>query len=318
MNVSIIIPAYNVEKYLEECVHSALAQTYESIKEIIIVDNNSTDNTLQIAEKLKSKHSEKIKVFQQKKQGANAARNMGLKNSTGDWIQFLDADDLLLPGKIKHQAEIIKEKKDKEPSFIISATIKAAHHKIYRTNVKEDNPFFNLLLSGEGRAGNTCANLWNRKLLDKINGFDETLPSSQEMDLMFRMLLENPVLAYDHKHNSIIRQRDDDSQISHRKNYRKNKKVALQEKKKIIRHIANNYPGFFKDRKIEVKALYQSYVYHLLKEPNEFNIETLRFLNKYMFEPWYLKVFGNDRVRYWVEMRVAWISSTKFYNMLRN
>jgi len=318
MKVSIIIPAYNVDKYLEECVHSALAQTYEGVKEIIIVDNNSTDNTLQISEKLKAKHSEKIKVLQQKKQGANAARNMGLKNSTGDWIQFLDADDLLLPGKIKHQAEIIKEKKDKELSFIISATIKAANHKTYRTKVKEDNPFFNLLLSGEGRAGNTCANLWNRKVLEKIKGFDETLPSSQEMDLMFRMLIENPVVAYDHKHNSIIRQRDDDSQISHRKNYMKNKKVALHEKMKIISHIANNYPGFFKDRKKEVKVLYQSYVYHLLKIPGDYSIETLRFLNQYMFEPWYLRGFGNDRVRYWVEMRVAWISSTKFYNMLRN
>ena len=305
MNVSIIIPAYNVEKYLEECVHSAMAQTYDGVKEIIIVDNNSTDNTLQIAEKLKAKHSEKIKVLQQKKQGANAARNMGLKNSTGEWIQFLDADDLLLPGKIKHQVDILKEKKDKEPSFIISATIKAAHHKIYRTNVKEDNPFFNLLLSGEGRAGNTCANLWNKEILKTISGFDETLPSSQEIDLMFRMLLVNPVVLYDYRSNSIIRQRDDDTQISNNKNYSKNKTQAFRVKKEIIKHISQNNPEFFKERKHEVKKLYQYFLYHLLKIKNDLNIETLAFLNKYMYEPWYLKGFKNKKLRYWVEKRIA-------------
>jgi glycosyltransferase involved in cell wall biosynthesis len=98
--VSIIIPVYNVEKYLVEGIESAIAQTWSN-KEIIIVDDGSTDNSFNIIQKY-SVYSN-IKIIRQKNQGASAARNTGLAIAKGEYIQFLDADDLLSKNKIESQ-----------------------------------------------------------------------------------------------------------------------------------------------------------------------------------------------------------------------
>jgi len=98
--VSIIIPVYNSEKCLAECIESAIAQTWDN-KEIIIVDDGSTDGSFDIAGKYTIYRY--IKVIRQTNKGASAARNTGLKEAKGDYIQFLDADDLLSPDKIEGQ-----------------------------------------------------------------------------------------------------------------------------------------------------------------------------------------------------------------------
>jgi glycosyltransferase involved in cell wall biosynthesis len=98
--VSIIIPVYNAEKYLAASIESAIGQTWTN-KELIIVDDGSTDGSLQIAQKYAGNPA--VKVISQKNKGAAAARNAGLKAAKGDYIQFLDADDLLSPDKIESQ-----------------------------------------------------------------------------------------------------------------------------------------------------------------------------------------------------------------------
>jgi glycosyltransferase involved in cell wall biosynthesis len=102
--VSIIIPVYNSEKYLAECIESVIAQTWSN-KEIIIVDDGSVDNSYEIATKY-SIHSY-IKIISQKNKGASAARNVGLNEANGDYIQFLDADDLLGRDKIEEQMKLL-------------------------------------------------------------------------------------------------------------------------------------------------------------------------------------------------------------------
>ena len=98
--VSIIIPVYNSEKYLAECVESALGQTWCN-KEIIIVDDGSTDGSLDVANKYAIYPN--VKIICQNNKGAAAARNTGLRQAKGEFIQFLDADDLLSAGKISVQ-----------------------------------------------------------------------------------------------------------------------------------------------------------------------------------------------------------------------
>jgi glycosyltransferase involved in cell wall biosynthesis len=99
--VSILIPAYNAEQWIAETLRSAVAQTWAR-KEIIVVDDGSRDKTAAIAS---SFEPQGVRVFKQSNQGAAAARNRALALSKGDYIQWLDADDLLAPDKIARQLE---------------------------------------------------------------------------------------------------------------------------------------------------------------------------------------------------------------------
>lgn len=100
--VSILIPCYNAEKWLAETLESALAQTWTNT-EIILVDDGSTDGSLAIA---KSFQSSQLKVVSQSNKGASAARNHAYQTAQGEYIQYLDADDLLHPDKIEKQVRL--------------------------------------------------------------------------------------------------------------------------------------------------------------------------------------------------------------------
>lgn len=93
--LSVIVPMYNVEKYLKTCIDSIEKQTYSPI-EIILVDDGSIDRTLQIAYEL-SEQFDNIKVFSQENQGQGKARNTGLSHAKGDLIAFIDSDDFIEP-----------------------------------------------------------------------------------------------------------------------------------------------------------------------------------------------------------------------------
>lgn len=103
--ISVLIPLYNAETYIEETIQSVLLQTYKNI-EIIIVDDSSTDNSYKVAKSFESKN---IKVVRQKNQGPGAARNRAFELSNGEYIQYLDADDLLEVHKIEIQLEVFKK-----------------------------------------------------------------------------------------------------------------------------------------------------------------------------------------------------------------
>lgn len=113
--VSILIPAYNSQRWIKETIESALSQTWSN-KEVIIVDDGSTDDTLQIA---KSYESKTLKVITQENRGAPSARNTALSNAQGDYIQWLDNDDLLDPDKISRQIE--HSYRDQNPLILYSS-----------------------------------------------------------------------------------------------------------------------------------------------------------------------------------------------------
>jgi len=97
--VSILVPCYNAAPWLNETLESALAQTYQNT-EILLVDDGSTDSSLSIARSFEPRG---VRVFTQLNSGAAAARNHALRHAQGDFIQYLDADDLLAPEKISQQ-----------------------------------------------------------------------------------------------------------------------------------------------------------------------------------------------------------------------
>ena len=95
--VSIIIPAYNARRLIGESIDSVLNQTYSNC-EILVIDDGSTDGTRAF---LQHRYGDQIRYIYQKNQGRGAARNYGLRLARGKYIQFLDADDLILPDKIR-------------------------------------------------------------------------------------------------------------------------------------------------------------------------------------------------------------------------
>jgi glycosyltransferase involved in cell wall biosynthesis len=103
--VSILVPAYNAEEWIADTIKSAIGQSWPR-KEIIVVDDGSTDQTLAIARQFASKD---VAIVKQINQGASAARNHALALSQGDYIQWLDADDLLSPEKVAKQMQAVDE-----------------------------------------------------------------------------------------------------------------------------------------------------------------------------------------------------------------
>lgn len=103
--VSIIIPCYNAEKWLPDTINSCLSQTYRPI-EIIVVDDGSTDDSIDIVENMLELGSLPYDILRCENGGPSRARNKGLEVARGDWIQFLDADDVLLPDKIQRQMSV--------------------------------------------------------------------------------------------------------------------------------------------------------------------------------------------------------------------
>lgn len=104
-SVSILIPAFNAQEWIADTLRSAIAQAWDR-QEIIVVDDGSTDDTAAIARQFESKS---VRVVTQKRQGAAAARNKAFSLSQGDYIQWLDADDLLAPHKIARQMEALEQ-----------------------------------------------------------------------------------------------------------------------------------------------------------------------------------------------------------------
>ncbi|MGU8763722.1 glycosyltransferase family 2 protein [Clostridium perfringens] len=95
--VSIIVPVYNTEKYLEKCINSILQQTYKNI-EIIVVNDGSTDNSKNV---LNKKYKDNIILINQENKGLGGARNTGIKHASGDYIMFVDSDDYIIENSVE-------------------------------------------------------------------------------------------------------------------------------------------------------------------------------------------------------------------------
>ncbi len=105
--ISVVIPCYNAAAYLRETIESVLAQSVPA-REVLVIDDGSTDTSAEIAES----YGSPVRVIRQANQGESVARNRGIDESQGDWVAFLDADDLWLPDKLERQLAAAREQQD--------------------------------------------------------------------------------------------------------------------------------------------------------------------------------------------------------------
>ena len=147
MKVSVIIPAYNTEKYLEQAVESVFSTEYPNL-EILIIEDKSTDRTFQVAKSIEEKHPNSVLLFQtpgKKNCGAGAARNVGIKNATGDLIAFLDADDWYLPNRFTKCIPLLTKDKTIDGVYERTGVIKPGKHEYeFHDGILERAPFLAL------------------------------------------------------------------------------------------------------------------------------------------------------------------------------
>lgn len=186
--LSIIIPCYNAELWIGECLDSAIAQTYRP-REIIIIDDGSTDASLEVIKQYAQEHPDLIQYETGPNRGGCAARNRGFALSKGEYVMFLDADDTMELETVAGQVERMAGRTD----IVVSAPWWALQwvgdrwQRFDHQYALVDDP-----LVGELRYGDYIplpALLWPRAVIDALGGWDETLWANQDGDLRLRARL---------------------------------------------------------------------------------------------------------------------------------
>ena len=167
--VSIIVPIYNTEDYLEKCLNSLINQTLEEI-EIILIDDGSTDNSLSIAKNFQQKDS-RIKIIEQENKKQGAARNAGMKIATGEYIGFVDSDDWV---DLDYYEKLFNSAKKYNSDIALATNVRIGHGKTkYRLNLTKEK-FLTTLQDKcdiQHQAKNPCPTnkIYRRTMLEKNN-----------------------------------------------------------------------------------------------------------------------------------------------------
>ena len=185
--VSVVIPLYNKEKYIFQTLQSVMNQTYKSL-ECIIVDDGSTDNSVEIARKFITDNELPWRLISQENSGQTKARNHGIHQARGEFIAFLDSDDLWPETKIELQVDAIENNPD-SVLVLCSYAIFGEGNSIPRVVIHKTCKKMNsnwLDMRGFG-GGLESLGLVRRKTLDQIGMFNENLSTSSGLDLSLRL-----------------------------------------------------------------------------------------------------------------------------------
>ena len=194
MLVSIIIPNFNSELYLTECLDSCVSQLDAENLEIIVVDDHSTDSSTALLATYRLKYPNLIKSFINPKKGACSARNYGFEQSKGDFIQFLDSDDMLSENKIKHQLEVIKKKDNAVANcgwihFSKESKVKDYNVQKVDKSYSDSIEYLKDCWNGGGMWQTGCW-LIPKNLVKMVGGWNESLLRNQDGEFMCRVLSE--------------------------------------------------------------------------------------------------------------------------------
>jgi len=212
--VSVVIPTYNRANIITDAVNTVLKQTYQNF-EILIIDDGSTDNTENI---IKEIQDQRIKYIYQENNGPAKARNNGIKHSKGEYIVFLDSDDLWHPELLEKHIKILNAN---------SNIGMVSNHSLYKTfdgqyirkktcQAKNNKEYLRYILTEPDKAyPGPSTTMFKRECFEKVGYFDETLDFCEDWDMCFRVALFyefhciNETLTYVRVHqNSLSRTRE--------------------------------------------------------------------------------------------------------------
>jgi glycosyltransferase involved in cell wall biosynthesis len=189
--VSVIIPAYNCDRYIVQAVESVLQQK-DCSYEIIIIDDGSTDAT----EKVLNPHRDRLRYVKQRNQGVAAARNHGIAIAKGNLIAFLDADDYFLPGKLSLQAKMLLKRPDL--GIIHSGWQRVDHqgNKLLDVRPWVQIPELDLANWLRWKPVLPSAMMFRREWLQYVGGFDPRFPPAEDTNLVLKLALKGCKTAW--------------------------------------------------------------------------------------------------------------------------
>ena len=294
MKVSIIIPAYNVENCIKRCLDSIINQIYKNL-EIIIIDDASTDKTKKIINEYAQKDDRIIPFYQSTNKGVSAARNIGLKASTGEYIMFVDSDDSLTKEAIRRLIDVAnKYDSDYVDSYhlfeykktngkLIKFTEKKVPKKILVMGNVKNNPKITTMTSY------ITGKLIKKDLIGNLL-FDETLKCYE--DLVFEQNLKSRVNNYVFLNRVIY--------------------IYYQRPNSLVNSLGKNHLCFM-DAAKKVKEIYENY-------SNEIQIEIEAMLINNMFATFVTKIIkNNDTIKNNVKLsKEYFLILTKIYPNYNN
>ncbi|WYL98990.1 MAG: glycosyltransferase [Gloeotrichia echinulata CP02] len=202
--VSILIPCYNAEKWIKQCIDSAVNQTYSNT-EIIVVDDGSTDGSLEIIKSF----GDAIRWETGINRGGNVARNRLLELSTGEWLQYLDADDYLLPNKIEQQVKYLNKVPEADIIYSPSIFEYYTQDKSRQEILPIPEPHDPWILLARWYLPQTGSPLWRKQAIIDAGGWKIDQPCCQENELYLRLLIAGKRFEYFAESGSVYRQWSD-------------------------------------------------------------------------------------------------------------
>lgn len=194
--VSVVIPAHNAAATVRETISSVLRQTFDHF-ELIVINDGSTDATEQIVADITDS---RVQCFSFANAGPSAARNRGMERSTGEFIAFLDADDLWLPGKIAAQVEALQKNPDAALAFSWSDSIDESGSFLKKGNyVRPEDPVYEQLIAWNF-LDNGSTPMVRRGALQEVGFFDETLRLGEDWDMWLRLAFRYPIVCVPEVH----------------------------------------------------------------------------------------------------------------------
>lgn len=193
MLISVVIPTHNRRAAVAEAVQSVVEQRDCPAPEIVVIDDGSTDQT---AAALRQRFGSRVRVVSTANRGVAAARNLGVTEARGDWLAFLDSDDLWLPNKLPAQLALLATRPDAE----ICQTEEIWLRDAVRINIPAHlrKPCGDIFAASLERCAiGPSSVLLQRRLFERAGGFDESLPACEDYDLWLRITRSTPVWLVD-------------------------------------------------------------------------------------------------------------------------
>jgi glycosyltransferase involved in cell wall biosynthesis len=255
VNVSVILPVYNSERYISEALLSVLRQSYRDC-EVIVIDDGSSDRTGAIVKGIEAKAPTRIRYLFQRNRGAGAARNTGIKNARGRYLAFLDADDVWLSEKLKRQVELLRKDPATGMVYCDNYFIGPDGNEVkgYRRMIELYSGSIALQLFNHYLIITSSA-LLRKECVEKVGGFREDLTVGEDYDLFLRIAYEFPVALIREK---LYKRRLIDGSLS-RNDWTVNAVSDLI----LLKDFVRRRPSFYRAHRAAVKKRLGSYHFAL-------------------------------------------------------